>query len=195
MRSTYPNHVHTDERVLFGCTKCADPWTTSSHYRSHPKDFFGYRSFFAALRGQHFGGRHRSKHRRRANRYGSCFNFRRIRNVDDRSRDLWTNGVCCHPNKMGTRSTDGVGRTSTCHSHVLGRQALPMVLSGAVLGVIGGLMCTPLMRSVLYDVSPSDWRSFISAVFFVLMVVTVGLAVPLARAVTIQPAEALRTRP
>ncbi len=77
---------------------------------------------------------------------------------------------------------------------LLGRQAFPMVLSGVVLGVIAGLMCTPLMRSVLYGVSPSDWRSFISAVLFVLMVVTAGLAVPLARAVTIRPAEALRTR-
>lgn len=71
-------------------------------------------------------------------------------------------------------------------------QGLGIALAGLVVGLSGALVATRVLRSMLYDVAPSDPLTF--ATIVVLLVATVLLAtwIPARRASSIQPMEALR---
>jgi len=75
---------------------------------------------------------------------------------------------------------------------LVGRQALAMVVSGMVLGLGAAAGASQWMRSLLYGVAPLDPRSLAAAAVFVALVAAVAIAMPVACAIHIEPAAALR---
>ncbi len=66
------------------------------------------------------------------------------------------------------------------------------VIPGIVLGVAGALAAARLVRSLLYDVQPADWRVLAAAVLMLALVSLVAAAGPARRAAGVDPAEVLR---
>jgi predicted permease len=75
---------------------------------------------------------------------------------------------------------------------MVGRQALAMVALGVAAGLAGAWEAAPLVRSILYGVSPADGVSFAGAAAFVLAASLLAAAIPAARATRVLPASALR---
>jgi putative ABC transport system permease protein len=92
--------------------------------------------------------------------------------------------------ELGTRMALGAQRGDIVLL-VLGH-GIAVILAGAVLGVIGALLLTRLLASLLFAVSPTDAAAFGVAI---LILITAGLAacsVPAHRAIQVDPARALR---
>ncbi len=75
---------------------------------------------------------------------------------------------------------------------VVAKQTLTMVGLGALAGLGAALTAGSVIRSMLFDISPQDATSIVSAVAFVVLVAATATAVPVLRAVRRDPAEALR---
>jgi putative ABC transport system permease protein len=73
------------------------------------------------------------------------------------------------------------------------RQALGMTTAGVVIGAVGALSTTHLLRALLYDVSPTDPMVLGSVCAILLVVAAVAAYVPARRATQIDPARALRS--
>jgi ABC-type antimicrobial peptide transport system permease subunit len=67
-----------------------------------------------------------------------------------------------------------------------------MTLTGIVLGVIGALVLTRLMRTMLYGVRPTDPLTFISVAALLAVIAMLACYVPARRAMKVDPMEALR---
>jgi putative ABC transport system permease protein len=74
---------------------------------------------------------------------------------------------------------------------VAGRAALLLSL-GVVLGTLAALLGARLIASQLYGVAPRDPATLAAAVLLLVSVAAVATAVPVGRAVRIEPVEALR---
>jgi ABC-type lipoprotein release transport system permease subunit len=61
-----------------------------------------------------------------------------------------------------------------------------------VIGLAGGAMLSRAVASLLYNVSPGDWRTTTAAAVLMVGIVAVAAAVPAGRAVRRPPTEALR---
>jgi predicted permease len=72
------------------------------------------------------------------------------------------------------------------------REALLTSGVGISVGVLAGLFLTQLMTSLLYGVTPGDWRTFFVASICLLLVATAACAVPAGRATRVDPVNALR---
>jgi ABC-type antimicrobial peptide transport system permease subunit len=72
------------------------------------------------------------------------------------------------------------------------RQTLGMALSGIAAGLGGALAVGPVIRSLLYGVSPRDPASLAAAAVFVILVAALATAVPAVAAMRLEPASALR---
>jgi ABC-type antimicrobial peptide transport system permease subunit len=80
-------------------------------------------------------------------------------------------------------------------SNVLGMvagKALALAATGVVLGTIGALALTRLMKTLLFGVTPTDVLSFTLAGGAVILVALVACYLPARRATGIDPMEALR---
>jgi len=80
-------------------------------------------------------------------------------------------------------------------SSVLGmvlRQGLAVAAVGLLLGVIGAAALTRLLRSLLYDVSPTDTVAFLTAPVLLGMVAAVACLLPARRATRVDPARVLK---
>ena len=75
---------------------------------------------------------------------------------------------------------------------LIGRQALSMVVFGVVLGMGGALLAGRWIRSLLYEVTPTDPTSLIAAAAVSLIVAAIATGIPVIRAIRIDPASALR---
>jgi ABC-type antimicrobial peptide transport system permease subunit len=73
------------------------------------------------------------------------------------------------------------------------RQALGMTTAGVVIGAVGALSTTHLLRALLYDVSPTDPVVLGSVCAILLIVAAVAAYVPARRATQIDPVRALRS--
>ncbi|HTV55869.1 MAG TPA: ABC transporter permease [Terriglobia bacterium] len=71
-------------------------------------------------------------------------------------------------------------------------EGLALTLTGAAIGVVGALSLTRLMRSVLYEVKPSDPATFVLVSLLLIGVATVASYLPARRATKVDPVEALR---
>lgn len=69
-----------------------------------------------------------------------------------------------------------------------GRLAIP----GVVVGVVGGLIAAPVVRSILYNVSPTDPLTFAGTAAFLLVVALAASYFPARRAMSVDPMIALR---
>ncbi|HEU6453431.1 MAG TPA: ABC transporter permease [Gemmatimonadaceae bacterium] len=72
------------------------------------------------------------------------------------------------------------------------RQGLAIALVGLVAGVTGALLATRLLKSMLYDVAPSDPLTFVGIVAVLVATVLLASWIPARRAAGVQPMEALR---
>jgi ABC-type antimicrobial peptide transport system permease subunit len=70
-----------------------------------------------------------------------------------------------------------------------GRLAVP----GVLLGIVGGLIAAPVVRSILYNVSPLDPLSFAGTAAFLLVVALAASYFPARRAMAVDPMIALRS--
>ena len=72
------------------------------------------------------------------------------------------------------------------------RQTLGIAFAGIVVGLGGALAAGPLIRSLLYGVSPQDPASLATAAVLAILVAAAATAIPTADAMHIEPADALR---
>jgi predicted permease len=75
---------------------------------------------------------------------------------------------------------------------MIGLQASAMVGTGVALGIGAALMVAPLIKSLLYGVSPSDSVSLCLAALFVAAIAAAATALPVMHATRIDPGSALR---
>jgi predicted permease len=77
-------------------------------------------------------------------------------------------------------------------SRTIGGQALVMIAIGLFLGLGAALLASPAIRSLLYETPPRDALSLSFTAVFILIVGAAATAIPIARAMGIDPAIALR---
>ena len=96
----------------------------------------------------------------------------------------------------GRDFTDAEGQTKShvaIVNRVFAKQLWPMLaIPGVLLGVIGGLIAAPVVRSILYNVSPVDPLSFVGTAAFLLVVALAASYFPARRAMSVDPMIALR---
>jgi hypothetical protein len=85
-----------------------------------------------------------------------------------------------------------LGATVSDVGGMLGLQAGAMVGSGVLLGLGGALLAGRWVGALLYGVAPADPQSLIGAAFLVALVSAAATAIPVARAIRVEPASALR---
>jgi ABC-type antimicrobial peptide transport system permease subunit len=73
------------------------------------------------------------------------------------------------------------------------QQGMGLALAGIVAGLIGAFGLTRLMSSLLFDVKPGDPLTFVSVLVLLLFVALSACLFPAARAMRINPIDALRT--
>jgi ABC-type antimicrobial peptide transport system permease subunit len=93
--------------------------------------------------------------------------------------------------ELGIRMALGATRRDVLR-HVLGRCILPS-LAGVAVGLGGAVVLTRLLSSLLFDVQPTDPRTFAAAAVFLLAASAAAGYVPARRATKIDPMVALRT--
>lgn len=71
-------------------------------------------------------------------------------------------------------------------------EGMTLALLGLVLGVVGALATTRVLEAMLYEIEPTDVRSFIMVVAIFLIVSLVAVWLPARRATRIDPMEVLR---
>ncbi len=71
-------------------------------------------------------------------------------------------------------------------------QSLRLTAVGVVIGIVGALAMTRVLRSVLFDVSPTDPLTLLSVSAIMLIIAALASYVPAQRAMRVDPAEALR---
>jgi ABC-type antimicrobial peptide transport system permease subunit len=74
---------------------------------------------------------------------------------------------------------------------VLG-QAMATALAGVAAGVLGAFSLTRLMRSLLFEISPTDPLTFAAVALLLLLVVALAAYLPARRATRVDPTIALR---
>jgi len=92
--------------------------------------------------------------------------------------------------ELGIRVALGATRADVVRL-VLG-QGIAIALVGGALGLAGALAATRVLRSLLYDVGPSDPATFAAVVALLLLTVLVASWTPARRAARVPPASVLR---
>ncbi len=85
---------------------------------------------------------------------------------------------------LGAEASDIAGLTV--------RQTVAMAVGGIAMGLGAALAAGPLIRSLLYGISPWDPKSLSAAAIFVVFVAAAATAIPALRATRVDPAIALR---
>lgn len=71
-------------------------------------------------------------------------------------------------------------------------QGVGLVAIGGALGLAAALVATRVLRSLLYDVAPSDPVTLVAIIALLALAVILASWIPARRAATIPPAEAMR---
>jgi ABC-type antimicrobial peptide transport system permease subunit len=71
-------------------------------------------------------------------------------------------------------------------------EGLRLAVFGVVIGVIGSLMITRLISSLLFGISPSDPLTFAGIALLLVLVTLAACLVPAGRAMSVDPVTALR---
>jgi putative ABC transport system permease protein len=92
--------------------------------------------------------------------------------------------------EIGIRMALGADRGSVV-GMVLG-QGLRMTALGLVVGILGSLLLTRLVATLLFDVKPTDPVTFVAVAVFITIVGTLACLIPARRATTVDPMVVLR---
>jgi predicted permease len=98
--------------------------------------------------------------------------------------------VASRTREIGLRMAVGAARARILRQVL--REALVLAGWGAVLGLGGGVLLANLLRSVLYQVSPSDPWAYLVAAPLLVAVVALASLIPALRAARLDPMAALR---
>jgi predicted permease len=99
-------------------------------------------------------------------------------------------GVAQRTREIGIRVALGAQRGELLRMVV--RQALLLSLVGGAVGLAAALAATRVLRSLLFEVLPSDPLTFVAILAVLALAVLVASWIPARRAATIHPSEALR---
>ena len=91
--------------------------------------------------------------------------------------------------EIGIRMAMGAGRASVLGMII--RQGMYVVLAGAAVGIMGALLSTRLLTSLLYGVDAPDLPSFGAAILFLVAIALLACTVPALRATRVDPANTL----
>ena len=72
------------------------------------------------------------------------------------------------------------------------RKGMALAIIGAAIGLVASLALTRLMRSLLFEVTPTDWLTFVIASIVLLTVALLACYIPARRATKLDPLIALR---
>jgi putative ABC transport system permease protein len=92
--------------------------------------------------------------------------------------------------EISVRMALGAARSSVL-SLIVRQESLPIVI-GVVVGLAGALAVGRAMRRLLFNVAPTDPVTFIAIPILLAVVALVACLVPARRALTVEPATALR---
>jgi predicted permease len=92
--------------------------------------------------------------------------------------------------EIGVRVALGASRGDV--TRLVVGQGLALAVAGAAIGLAAALAATRVLRSLLYDVAPSDPATFAAIVALLVGAVLVASWLPARRAARVQPAEVLR---
>ncbi|AHG88486.1 permease [Gemmatirosa kalamazoonensis] len=92
--------------------------------------------------------------------------------------------------EMGIRVALGATRRDV--AGLVFRQGLAIALAGGAIGVLGALAATRVLRSLLYDVAPSDPATFVGVGALLLATIALASWTPARRAARVPPAQVLR---
>ena len=93
--------------------------------------------------------------------------------------------------EIGIRAALGASRRNV--TALVLRQGMKLVVLGLVLGGVGSLLLTGVLRSLLFGVEPTDPVTFIAITLVLLLVVGIACLVPARRATRIDPLVAMRS--
>ena len=93
--------------------------------------------------------------------------------------------------EIGVRMALGAARGDVLRLVVM--QGIRLALVGVVIGVVGSYFVTPIIKSELVNVSPTDPLSFIGVAIFLTTIAFVASYVPARRAMAVDPLVALRS--
>jgi predicted permease len=74
----------------------------------------------------------------------------------------------------------------------IGSEALVMTAAGVLIGLAATFALAPAVRSLLYGVAPNDAGALIGSAVFVALIAVLAAGIPIARALRVDPAIALR---
>ena len=92
--------------------------------------------------------------------------------------------------EIGVRMALGAGAADIVR--LIGRRAMLLVSAGLAAGFAGAVGLTWLLRSQLWDITPTDPPTYVAAAVLLLGVCAVASALPTRRATTVNPTTALR---
>ena len=72
------------------------------------------------------------------------------------------------------------------------RKGMALAIIGAAIGLVASLALTRLMRSLLFEVTPTDWLTFVTASTVLLIAALLASYIPAHRATKVDPLTALR---
>ncbi len=99
-------------------------------------------------------------------------------------------GVAQRTREIGIRVALGAQRGELLRMIV--RQGFALSLAGCAIGLAGALATTRVLRSLLYDVLPTDPLTFAAILAVLVLAVLAASWIPARRAATVHPSEALR---
>ena len=71
-------------------------------------------------------------------------------------------------------------------------KGMALAVTGAAIGLVASLVLTRLMRSLLFQVTPTDWFTFVIVSVVLLTVALLACYIPARRATKVDPLVALR---
>jgi predicted permease len=92
--------------------------------------------------------------------------------------------------EIGIRMALGAGPADVLR--LVARRGLALTLAGAVIGIGGALLLAPALRSLLFEVTPTDPLSYASVVGLLAIVAAAACWIPARAATKVDPAVALR---
>jgi predicted permease len=103
---------------------------------------------------------------------------------------LMTYAVAQRTHEVGIRIALGAGDRDVVRE--LLRESLVVIAGGTVLGLLGAFAATRLLRSLLFEVRPTDPATYAGAIAILAAVALLAAYIPARRAAGIDPVEALR---